>query len=158
MLSNGTARSAVWNCCQGCYPRYTEKEILMAPRLTILINAAAGTGEQEETRRRLAPILASSDLEVEISLVRNGEEMTTLARRAVYDGSRTVVAGGGDGTINAVAAVLVGTNTSLGVLPFGTLNHFAKDLQIPLDLEGAARTIVTGQTIAVDVGEVNGHI
>jgi YegS/Rv2252/BmrU family lipid kinase len=130
----------------------------MAPRLTILINAAAGTGEQEETRRRLASIFASSDLEVEISLVRNGEEMTDLARRAVANGSRTVVAGGGDGTINAVAAVLVGTNTSLGVLPFGTLNHFAKDLQIPLDLEGAARTIVTGQTIAVDVGEVNGHI
>jgi diacylglycerol kinase family enzyme len=68
------------------------------------------------------------------------------------------VAGGGDGTINAVASEIVGTDRLLGVLPLGTLNHFAKDLKIPLDLEGAASNILDGQAAQVDVGEVNGRI
>jgi diacylglycerol kinase family enzyme len=53
---------------------------------------------------------------------------------------------------------MIGTNKVLGVLPFGTLNHFAKDLQIPLELEGAVQTIIAGHTIEVDVGEVNERI
>ncbi|HYJ46776.1 MAG TPA: diacylglycerol kinase family protein, partial [Pyrinomonadaceae bacterium] len=55
-------------------------------------------------------------------------------------------------------SVLIDTDTPLGVLPLGTLNHFAKDLKIPLDLEGAARVLFEGQEIRVDVGEVNGRI
>jgi len=68
------------------------------------------------------------------------------------------VAAGGDGTISTVAAALSGTDKVLGVLPIGTLNHFAKDLNIPLDLENAVQTIVEGESAAVDVGEVNGRI
>lgn len=69
-----------------------------------------------------------------------------------------MVAGGGDGTINAVASVLAGSGVALGVLPLGTLNHFAKDLDIPLDLEQAVATIARGTTTPVDVGDVNGRI
>ena len=71
---------------------------------------------------------------------------------------RISLAGGGDGTINTVASAVVGTDKTLGVLPLGTLNHFAKDLHIPLDLEAAARTILAGHSLEVDVGEVNGQI
>jgi diacylglycerol kinase family enzyme len=53
---------------------------------------------------------------------------------------------------------VVGTSTALGVLPLGTLNHFAKDLGIPLELEAAVRTISAGHVASVDVGEVNGRI
>ena len=74
------------------------------------------------------------------------------------DKPRVMVGGGGDGTISAVAAALVGTDTALGVLPLGTLNHFAKDLAIPLDLDGAARVIASGHRVAVDVGDVNGRV
>ena len=69
-----------------------------------------------------------------------------------------VVAGGGDGTVNAVAAHLTGTGVPLGVLPLGTFNHFAKDLGIPGDFEAAVKIIARGFTRQVDVGEVNGHI
>jgi diacylglycerol kinase family enzyme len=55
-----------------------------------------------------------------------------------------------------VANILRETDTALGILPLGTLNHFAKDLGIPLELDQAARTIAAGRQIAVDVGEVNG--
>ena len=53
---------------------------------------------------------------------------------------------------------LVGKDAVLGVLPMGTLNHFAKDLGIPLDLEKAVQTLFTGKVARVDVGEVNGRI
>jgi diacylglycerol kinase family enzyme len=73
-------------------------------------------------------------------------------------GCEALVAAGGDGTVNAVASVVAGTQVPLGVLPLGTLNHFAKDAGIPLDLDAAMRVILTGRTRAVDVGEVNGRI
>ena len=81
-----------------------------------------------------------------------------MAARAVGENRQSVVAGGGDGTINAVAGVLAGTPTPLGVLPIGTLNHFAKDVGVPLDLEFAVRNVFTGQVTKVDVGEVNGRV
>ena len=68
------------------------------------------------------------------------------------------MAGGGDGTVNTVASAVIDTDKTFGVLPLGTLNHFAKDLHIPLDLEAAARTIIAGHTTQVDVGEVNDEI
>ncbi len=71
---------------------------------------------------------------------------------------RAIGAGGGDGTISTVAARLVGTDKALGVLPLGTLNHFAKDLRIPLGLEEAARNVCEGREVSVDVGEVNGQV
>ena len=86
-----------------------------------------------------------------------GEDLEALARKAGEAGG-VVVAGGGDGTVSAVAAGLVGTDATLGVLPLGTLNHFAKDLGIPLDLENAISTLFTGTGTRVDVGEVNGRI
>ena len=68
-----------------------------------------------------------------------------------------LVAAGGDGTVSAVADVVRGSGTALGVIPAGTLNHFAKDLGIPLDPAGAARVIAAGRRVGVDVGEVNGR-
>lgn len=70
-----------------------------------------------------------------------------------------VVAAGGDGTVNAVAQRIAGhPSASLGILPLGTLNHFARDLGIPTDLDEAVQVIATGQRARVDVGEVNGCI
>src|SRR5450830_2200246 len=84
--------------------------------------------------------------------------MIATAEQALHDGAPIVVAGGGDGTINAVASVVVGSGTPFGVLPLGTLNHFAKDLNIPLALEAAIANVARGVPHQVDVGEVNGRI
>jgi diacylglycerol kinase family enzyme len=75
----------------------------------------------------------------------------------VADGASTLVAGGGDGTARSVAVVALNAGVAFGVLPLGTLNHFARDAGIPGDLEAALHTLATGRTIAVDVGEVNGE-
>jgi YegS/Rv2252/BmrU family lipid kinase len=124
----------------------------------IIINASSGTNDKEQARERLAEVFANGGTRPRISLAQSGEEIIDLARRAVNDNCDPVIAGGGDGTINAVASVILGTNRTLGVLPLGTLNHFAKDLSIPLDLEEAARVCVEGHTAKVDVGEVNDRI
>ena len=81
-----------------------------------------------------------------------------MAKHAVAEKHSRVAAGGGDGTVNAVAGAVAGTNTALGVIPMGTLNHFAKDAGIPLNLEDAVRNFFIGQIVKVDVGEVNDRV
>lgn len=131
---------------------------MLEESIEVIINIGSGADDKKEMRKRLAEIFAASNRKANISLARSGEEVIELARRAALTDSNTIVAGGGDGTLNAVASTLVGTNKTFGCLPLGTLNHFAKDLHIPLDLEAAARTIIAGHTTQVDVGEVNRHI
>jgi diacylglycerol kinase family enzyme len=84
--------------------------------------------------------------------------MIATARKEVANGAKLVVAGGGDGTINAVASALAGSGVALGVLPLGTLNHFAKDLGISQVLDDAIRTVAEGKRVQVDVGAVNDRI
>ena len=79
-------------------------------------------------------------------------------RHALDGHPEALVAGGGDGTVNAVASALAGTATPMGVLPLGTLNHFAKAAGIPLDLPGAVQTVVAGRTKRVDVGRVSDRL
>jgi len=69
-----------------------------------------------------------------------------------------VIAGGGDGTINAVAGELVGTGKRLGVLPLGTFNYFAREMGVPAELDEAFRTCFEGETRSVTVGDVNGRM
>jgi diacylglycerol kinase family enzyme len=100
----------------------------------------------------------ASGFEAAITLAESGEDMIETAKAAIGRGVAMIVAGGGDGTINAVASVVVGSGVKFGVLPLGTLNHFAKDLGIPLTLDEAIANLAQGTPASVDVGEVNGRI
>jgi diacylglycerol kinase family enzyme len=106
----------------------------------------------------MARISAEFGLKPRISVTNRGDDVSAMAAGILAEGHQPIVAGGGDGTVNAVAGKLVGTATALGVLPMGTLNHFAKDVGIPLNLEAAIRNLFTGRLIKVDVGEVNGRV
>ena len=86
----------------------------------------------------------------------SGEELEAVAREAMRSKPPLLVGGGGDGTLSALAEVVRGTDTALGVLPLGTFNHFAKDLGIPLEVEKAVEAIARGEPRPVDVGELNG--
>ena len=130
----------------------------LAAKTVVIINATAGSGRTVEWAEALTGKFRASGLQVEVTLVQNVAHMITTAQRALRLGAPIIVAGGGDGTINAVASVLTGTGTPLGVLPLGTLNHFAKDLHIPLELDEAIRSIATGRTVRIDVGEINDKI
>ncbi|MDD5564754.1 MAG: diacylglycerol kinase family protein [Thermoanaerobaculaceae bacterium] len=123
-------------------------------RLSVIINASSGAPKISGLSADLADRFKSAGFEPDIRLV-NSPEIAAEVRRAVAAKPETIVIGGGDGTLSAAASSLIGTDTALGILPLGTLNHFAKDLHIPLDIEGAVQTIAGGQTLNVDVGAVN---
>lgn len=122
------------------------------------MNASAGAADKEALAARVTDTFRSAGVDARIVLVRHGEKIGDAARRALAERPDVIVAGGGDGTMNAVAAALAGKDIAMGVLPLGTLNHFAKDLHIPLDLDEAVRNIVAGHEARVDVGEVNGRV
>lgn len=123
---------------------------------TFILNGASI--HMEAAREHIGRISRELGIEAQIVVARSGDELTPSAARAVGEKRQRVVAGGGDGTINAVAGALVGSGAALGVLPIGTLNHFAKDVGIPLGLEAAVRNVFAGEVIKVDVGEVNGRV
>ncbi|MBV7536475.1 diacylglycerol kinase family lipid kinase [Duganella sp. sic0402] len=127
-------------------------------KIVVIVNASAGLGYCGGWTAALQEKFRAHGAEADITLAKSGDEMIARAERAVAEGAPVVVAGGGDGTINAVASVLAGTASRLGVLPLGTLNHFAKDLKIPLELDDAVANVVRGVARQVDVGEVNGRI
>src|SRR4051794_20733367 len=106
-------------------------------RPAVIINASSGADDKGDARSLLEKVFASANIDARIQLAQSGEEIIKLARRAVQDNCQPIIAGGGDGTINAIASVIVDTDRTLGILPLGTLNHFAKDLKIPLDVESA---------------------
>lgn len=125
--------------------------------MVVILNRAAG-GPQENLAHTGAEIrrhFAEHGQEVRIA---DGSDLVPLAREAASGRDDVIVAAGGDGTISAVAAALAGTGKTLGVLPLGTLNHFAKDLHVPLELSAAIENIARGHVAEVDVGEVNGRV
>ncbi len=130
----------------------------MSESVEVIINAAAGSSADGERASAVEAAFAACGVSAHVSVVRDGVEVTELVQRALSNGVRAVVAGGGDGTVGSVAGALVGTDMPFGVLPLGTLNHFAKDLGIPLELEAAAHNICEGHVASVDVGEVNGQV
>jgi diacylglycerol kinase family enzyme len=112
----------------------------------------------EQAQAHIARISGELGVRPDVVVTRRGDDISSLAARALRESRHPVVAGGGDGTVSAVAGVLAGTDAAIGVLPMGTLNHFAKDVGIPRHLEAAVRNIFTGQVTSVDVGEVNGRV
>jgi len=123
---------------------------------TCILNGASV--HAEAARALIARISSELGTHSQVIVTRTGDELVPAAKRAVSERNSRVAAGGGDGTVNAVAGAVTGTDTALGVLPMGTLNHFAKDAGIPLDLEAAVRNFFTGRIARVDVGEVNGRV
>ena len=127
--------------------------------MTVIVNSGAGTGSNGESHAKVIERhFTDAGINARILLPSASHDLRRLARESARDSDDIIVAAGGDGTISAVAAELVGTNKTLGVLPTGTLNHFAKDLRIPLDLEAAVRTTTEGRVASVDAAEVNGRI
>ncbi|WP_114227282.1 MULTISPECIES: diacylglycerol/lipid kinase family protein [Sphingomonas] len=122
----------------------------------IILNKGGGSaGDDVEERVRAA--VADAGLDAEICAV-EGAECARRATAARDDGRPFVAAGGGDGTISSVAGILAGSEVPLAVLPLGTLNHFARDLGIPTELEEAVAVLKTGHHRPVDVAEVNGRV
>jgi diacylglycerol kinase family enzyme len=127
-------------------------------RIPVLINRGGGAAvASADILDQVEAAFAGAGIDVEVELVDGGKcevRCGAIAER----GDPLLVVGGGDGTIAAAASALVGTKTVLGILPLGTLNHFARDLGIPAALDEAAKLIVEKPERRVDVAEMNKRI
>ncbi|MCU1291546.1 MAG: sphingosine kinase [Bryobacterales bacterium] len=126
--------------------------------LTLLWNDSSGWDEKEKVRQSIESTLTADGESLQVERVHHGGNLREISKSIVSSGTDVLIAAGGDGTINAAASALVHQQAALGVIPAGTLNHFARDLHIPLDPEEAARVLLTSGTLEVDAGEVNGRI
>ena len=126
-------------------------------RAKVLLNRGGGAvAADQETNAAVRAALGGAGIEGDIELV-DGARIAEQARASAERGDPRLIVGGGDGSISAAAGALAGTPTRLGILPLGTLNHFARDLGIPAELEEAAAVIAAGAERSVDVAEVNGR-
>jgi diacylglycerol kinase family enzyme len=126
--------------------------------VTFILNSAAGLARKLEVCQGLVDLFSDNPFRARVMVAASGAEIPMLVQQAIAEKSDAIVAGGGDGTVSAVASALVGTNIPLGILPLGNLNQFARDLHVPTDIEAAARSLLIGHIAHVDVGEVNGRV
>jgi diacylglycerol kinase family enzyme len=124
----------------------------------VLLNREGGAfADDPGLAERAREALSSAGIECEVELLA-GDDYVVRCRSVAERCDPLVIVGGGDGSISAAASAFAGTETKLGILPLGTLNHFARDLDIPTDLDEAARLIASGSERRVDIGEMNERI
>jgi diacylglycerol kinase family enzyme len=129
-------------------------------RLTLLLNRNAGTLrtlDPDQVLAELAEIFRAHGDEVIAEALDGAETIAAIERNCAGDGPDVIVVGGGDGTISAAAGAVAKCGKTLGILPLGTMNLFARSLGIPLEKTAAAEALATAEKTAVDIGEVNGR-
>jgi diacylglycerol kinase family enzyme len=131
---------------------------MTAAAVPVILNAHSGVSQQTPPANHIRDLLRAAGIPGEVVAADDGKDLAGIAQAAVARKPPMIIAAGGDGTISAVAAYVAGTGIPLGVLPLGTLNHFARDLGIPSDIDGAIRVLAARSITRVDVGEVNGHL
>ncbi|UDJ84164.1 lipid kinase YegS [Kosakonia oryzae] len=123
--------------------------------LLILNGKSAG----DETLRAAIALLRDEGMDIQVRVTWEKGDAGRYVKEAQQLGVDTVIAGGGDGTINEVATALVnctGDNIpALGILPLGTANDFATSAGIPDTLEKALQLAIVGKAVAVDIARVN---
>lgn len=126
--------------------------------ISVLLNRGGGAVMADPgIRKKAAAALKAAGIDAKVELI-GGGECEVRSRAIAERGDPLLIVGGGDGTISAAGSALAGSKTALGILPLGTLNHFARDLGIPFDLEEAAGVIAAGKVANVDLAEMNGQI
>lgn len=134
-------------------------------RTVLILNPASGASllatQQSTPEENEAAILAALQqyaIVPEVWYTTPEDAGGGLARRAATEGIDSVIAAGGDGTLHAVAAGLVGTDCTLAIIPLGTMNNVARSLEISESIEKACAIIAHGETRNIDVGKINGQI
>ena len=122
-------------------------------RVKLIANPGAGKAADAANNLKLVMgYLEKNGLKVDVALAKPKEEATPIARQAVKDGYKIVIAMGGDGTIEAVMRGMVDSKARLGIIPAGTENNIALSLGIPKDLEEACALIASDNTAQTGYG------
>jgi diacylglycerol kinase (ATP) len=136
-------------------PAIAEETLATRRRALLIINSKSGPNRDSLLHvRELAEKLDALGIQADVTVKLRKKKARRDAKRAAKRGYPLVIAAGGDGTVEAVASGLIGTDTVLGVIPLGTYNNVAACLGIPTDVDAACALIATGTTRAIDVGRV----
>ena len=127
-------------------------------KILIIINRKAGTDREKQLGLVIRQQLPADRFAVEITYLQYLGHGTDLAREAVQRGVDTVVAVGGDGSINEIAQGLLGSRTALAIVPLGSGNGLARALRIPLDATAALQIVANGPRKSMDAGFANEHL
>jgi YegS/Rv2252/BmrU family lipid kinase len=126
------------------------------PREAVLIvNTRSRSGQALLVEAAAKLEAAGIHLIAKHSIRKPGADLIPTMKAAVRDGAPMVIVGGGDGSLSCTVAEVVGRDCVFALLPLGTANSFARTLGIPLDLDGAIRTIATGKRRRIDVGAID---
>ncbi len=129
--------------------------------LFIVLNTGSGSHDAGEPEATIRQVLTDAGREFHLRPLQKGTPMQTTIQQAVRDAKAqggVVVAAGGDGTINAVAAATLGSGCPFGVLPQGTFNYFGRTHAIPEDTADATRLLLSGTAWPVQVGLINDRV
>lgn len=124
-------------------------------KVTMILNPRSGKRRALSVTVAARKLAEASGVELTEQVIQGPGHGTELAAQAAASGSDRVICVGGDGTLNAVAAGLVGTPVPLGIVAMGSGNGYARSLQLPLRPEDALRRAFTGAIAAVDICYLN---
>ena len=122
-------------------------------RASVVFNPTMSAGHIEDLREQFA----SRSLKPEWVWTTEEDPGKGQAEAAVEAGSELVIVCGGDGTVRSCAEGMLGTGVPLGIIPAGTGNLLARNLEIPLDFSAALDTALSGERMVIDTGVANGE-
>lgn len=129
--------------------------VILMKYIHFIVNPISGKGKHKIAKQDLEQFFPSEDYTLVVEYSEYKKHAITLTRDAVAKKPDIIVACGGDGTIHEVASGLVNTDIALGILPVGSGNGLASNLNIAKDFKKAVALIKNGQPSAIDVGMVN---
>jgi diacylglycerol kinase family enzyme len=140
-------------------PRQAEVARQRGGTLHFVMNGRAGNQDDDATRQAIVSVLGSAGRNFQMHVAEQPADLARVAAEAAVQAGRdgSVVAVGGDGTINTVVAALLGSQVPLGLLPRGTFNYTARAHGIPLEPEPAVQLLLQARPQPVQVGLLNGH-
>ncbi|MFZ1332298.1 MAG: diacylglycerol kinase family protein [Flavobacteriales bacterium] len=121
----------------------------------LVMNPRSGKGKAPLIEKLAIGIAREHGYELDVRKVERHGHGTELAQEAVSSGMDMVVSAGGDGTLNSIAAGLIGTKVPLGIIPLGSGNGYARSLELPLKPEDALHRAFTGTPKLMDVCYLN---
>lgn len=127
-------------------------------KIYAIINPKSGTSSKQNLPHKIAETFDAHKFDVHIFITGYAGHGSEIARQAIRDKVDYVIAVGGDGTVNEVARTLVNSDTALGIIPLGSGNGLARDLNISTDAKKAMGIILDENIISIDYGMVNNRI
>lgn len=121
----------------------------------LIINPISGTGKKQGLAEAVIDRLGREGFDVDVRVTTCRGDATRLAREAAEKGYTSVIAAGGDGTVNETAKALCGTDVILGIIPSGSGNGLARHLKIPISVQHSLEVIAKGKVVSSDYGTVN---